>query len=57
MCEVVVLSADDWVGVFMLFVVWVRHPAESPGGSWIMLVLAYRWMPLWEFSLINTPWD
>ena len=57
MCEVVVLSADDWVCVFILFVVWVRHPAESPGGSWIMLVLAYRWRALWEFSLINTPWD
>jgi len=25
-------------------------------GGWVMLGLGYRLRPLWEFSLINTPW-
>ena len=51
-----ILSADDWVHVFVLLVVWVRHPALGAASNWVMLSLVYRWRLLWEFSLINTPW-
>ena len=51
-----ILSADDWVCVFVLLVVWVRHPALGAASNWVMLSLVYRWRLLWEFSLINTPW-
>ena len=33
----VILSADDWVYIFILFVVWMRHPAQGAVGSWVML--------------------
>ena len=55
MDEVAILFTDDWVCVFILFVVWVRHPTLGAAGSWVMPGV-YRWEPLWEFSLINTPW-
>ena len=45
-----ILSADDWVCVFVLLVVWVRHPTMGAAGSWVMLSLVYRWRPLWKFS-------
>ena len=51
-----ILSADDWVCVFVLLVVWVRHPTMGAAGSWVMLSLVYRWRPLWKFSRINTLW-
>ena len=47
------LSADDWVCVSVLLVVWVRRPAAGTAGSWVMLSLIHRWRPSWEFSLIN----
>ena len=58
LCEAVCfgVSADDQVYVFVLLVVWVRHPAQDAASSWVMLGLGYRWRPLWEFSLVNTPW-
>ena len=51
----VILSADDWVCIFVLFVVWMRCPAQGGTGGWVMLGLVFRWFPLWEFSLFDTP--
>ena len=39
------LSADDWVCVFILLVVWLRHPALGAASSWVMPDLGYRWRP------------
>jgi hypothetical protein len=50
------LSADVWVYVFVLLVLWVRHPSLGAASSWVMLVLVYRWRPSWESSLSNMPW-
>ena len=54
---VVILSDwnDDWVCMFVLFVVWMRHPAQSATGDWVMLGLVFKWFPLCEFSLIYSP--
>ena len=54
--EVVILFAGDWACVFVLFVVWMSRPVLHSAGSWVLPVLVYRWRPLWEFLLINTPW-
>ena len=35
----VILSADDWACIFVLFVVWMRCPAQGTTGGWVMLVL------------------
>ena len=43
---VVLLSVDDWVCVFVLFVVWMRCPAQGATDSWVMPDLVYRWLPL-----------
>ena len=51
----VVLSADDWVCIFVLFVVSMRRPALGATGGWVMLGLAFKWFPLCEFSLFDTP--
>ena len=29
---VIILSADDWESVFVLLIVWVRHPALGVAG-------------------------
>ena len=55
LCEVVILSVDCLVCIFVLLVIWIGPPAQDAAGSWIMPGLAYRWLPLWEFSLINSP--
>ena len=39
------LSADIWVCVFVLPVVWLRHPALGVASSWVMPGLGYRWRP------------
>ena len=49
--EVVILSADDLVCAFVLFVVWMRHPAQGATGNWVMLGLVFKWFPLWEFAI------
>ena len=54
--KVVILFADDWVCVFVLFVVRMRCPALDAAGSCVMPGLVYKWRPLWEFSLVNTSW-
>ena len=56
MYETVILFADDWNCVFVLFVIWMRHPAFGTAGIWMMLGLIYSSRPLREFLLINTPW-
>ena len=45
----VILSADDWVCIFVLFAVYMRHPAQGATGGWVMLVLLFKWFPLCEF--------
>ena len=50
----VVLSADDWVCIFVLFVVSMRHPALGATGGWVMLGLVFKWFPLCEFSLFDS---
>jgi len=37
--EVVNLSTDDWVCIFVLFVVWMKHLAQVATGGWVMLGL------------------
>ena len=32
----VILSAVDWVCIFVLFVVWMRHPAQGDTTGWVM---------------------
>ena len=49
------LSADDWVCIFVLFAVWMTCPAQGAIGSWEMLSLVHKWSPLWEVSLFDTP--
>ena len=46
----------DWVCIFVLFVVQMRHPAQGATGGWVMLGLVFKWFPLCEFSLFDTPW-
>ena len=53
--EVVILSADDWVCISVLFVVWMKHPAQGTTGGRMMQCLVFRWLPLCEFSLFDTP--
>ena len=35
----VILSADDWVSIFVLLVVHMRHPAQGATGGLVMPVL------------------
>ena len=50
----VILSVDDWFCVFVLFVVWMRHPAQGATGGWVIPGLVFKWFPLWKFSLFAT---
>ena len=50
----VILSADDWACIFVLFVVWMRCPAQGTTGGWVMLGFVFKWFPLHEFSLFDT---
>ena len=54
MSEVVFLSADDWVCIFVLFVVWMRYISQGATGGWMMPDLVFKWFPLCEFSLFDT---
>ena len=53
--ELIILSADDWICIFVLFVVWMRWPVQGAAGSWVILGLIYKCLLLWEFSLFDTP--
>ena len=52
--EVVILSVDDWVCIFALFVVWMRHPAQVATGGWVMPGLVFKWFPLFAGSIYFT---
>ena len=47
--EVVVLSADD------LYFCFVCCLDEDATGGWMMIGLVFKWFPLCEFSLFDTP--
>ena len=51
----VILSADDWVYIFVLLFVYVKRPAQGATGVWVMPGLIAKWFPLCEFSLFDTP--
>ena len=52
--EVVILSADDLVCIFVLFLVWMNCLAQGATDGWVMLGLVFKWFPLCEFSLFDT---
>ena len=33
----------------------MRHPAQGATGGWVMQGLVFKWFPLCEFSLFDTP--
>ena len=37
----VILSANDWVYSFALFIVLMRHPAQGATGVWVILGLVF----------------
>ena len=51
----VILSADGWVCIFVLFIVYMRCPVQGATGGWVMPDLVFQWLPLCEFSLFDTP--
>ena len=51
----VILSVDDGVCIFLLFVVWMRHPAQGATGDWVMLGLVFKWFPLCESHYFILP--
>ena len=53
--EVVILSADDRVCIFVLFVVYMRRPAQGATSGWVIPGLVFKSFPLCEFSLFDTP--
>ena len=62
LCELVcfgmsvgVLSADNWICVLVLLVVWLRYPVLGAASYWVVPGLQYSWSLSWEFFLINTP--
>ena len=50
----VILSTnpDDWVCISVLFVVWMRRPAQGATGGCVMLALVFKWFLLCEFSYL-----
>ena len=40
---VVILSADECVCIFVLFVVKMRCPAQGSTGGWVMSSLVFQW--------------
>ena len=52
----VILSVDDWVCIFVLFIVQMGHPAQCAAGGWMILALVFKWFPLFEISPFDTPW-
>ena len=49
------LSADDWVCIFLLFGVQMRLPAQGATGGWVMPGLMFKQFSFCEFSLFDTP--
>ena len=59
--EVVILSADDWVCIFVLFVVWMRHPAQGATGEFVdarscIQVASFVWVLTIWYSLGLALW-
>ena len=52
--EVAILSADDWVCIFTLFVVYMRCLAQGVTGGWVMPSVLFKWCLLYAFSLFDT---
>ena len=46
----VILSADDWVCIFVCCL-----DAQGATDGWVMPGLVFKWFPLCEFSLFDTP--
>ena len=42
----VILSADDEVCIFVLFVVQMRRPIQDATGGWVMVGLVFMWFLL-----------
>ena len=38
-----ILSVDDCICNFVLFVVYMRGPAQVATGGWVMLGLVFKW--------------
>ena len=51
----VLLSANDRVCIFVLFVVCMWHPSQGATGGWVVPGLVFKWFPFCEFSLFDTP--
>ena len=51
--EMVIYAAADWVCIFVLFVVYMRHPAQGATGGGVMLGLVLKWFHLSDFSLFD----
>ena len=47
----VILCADDWVCIFVLFAVQMRRPAQGATGGWVMLGLVFKCFHLCSISL------
>ena len=47
----VILAADDWVCIFVLFVVQMRSPAQGATDDWVIQGLVFKWLSLCDFSL------
>ena len=43
-----------WLGLYFCFVCCLDE-AQGATGGWVMLVLSFKWFPLCEFSLFDTP--
>ena len=52
--EVIILSADNWVCIFVLFVVLTKHPAQGAIRGWVIPGLVFKWSPLCEFLVFDT---
>ena len=42
----IILFADDWVCILVLFIVWMRRSAQGATGGWVMQGLVFKWFPL-----------
>ena len=51
----VILSADNWVCSFVLFVVLMKSPVQGAMCGWVMLGLVFSWFLFCEFSVFDTP--
>ena len=51
----IILSADNWVCIFVFFGVQMRHPAQGATGGWVMQGPVFQWFLLCEFSVFDTP--